>query len=59
MRIQETSTTWNPGCASASKQPRAIHSPPTPDPVVDTWNANPKPFTWHKSADDILERLAG
>jgi len=26
---------------------------------VETWNENPKPFTWHKSADDILERLAG
>lgn len=26
---------------------------------VETWNQNPKPFTWHKSADEILERLAG
>jgi hypothetical protein len=26
---------------------------------AETWNANPKPFTWHKSADDILQRLAG
>jgi hypothetical protein len=24
-----------------------------------TWNDNPKPFTWHKSADDILQRPAG
>lgn len=24
---------------------------------VDTWNENPKPFIWHKTADDILERL--
>ena len=23
------------------------------------WNQNPKPFVWHKSADDILQRLAG
>jgi len=23
------------------------------------WNENPTPFVWHKSADDILERLAG
>jgi transposase len=23
-----------------------------------TWNENPKPFVWHKSADEILERLA-
>jgi transposase len=23
------------------------------------WNENPKPFVWHKSADEILERLAG
>jgi hypothetical protein len=26
---------------------------------AETWNDNPKPFTWHKSADDILQRLAG
>ena len=26
---------------------------------VDTWNENPKPFTWHKTADQILDRLAG
>lgn len=25
---------------------------------IDHWNENPKPFTWHKSADDILETLA-
>jgi transposase len=24
-----------------------------------TWNENPRPFTWHKTADEILERLAG
>jgi transposase/DNA-binding CsgD family transcriptional regulator len=23
-----------------------------------TWNENPRPFTWHKTADQILERLA-
>ncbi len=23
------------------------------------WNEDPKPFTWHKSADEILQRLAG
>jgi transposase len=26
---------------------------------VDTWNQNPKPFVWHKSAEQIFERLAG
>jgi len=26
---------------------------------VETWNEDPKPFIWHKSADEILERLAG
>jgi hypothetical protein len=26
---------------------------------AETWNDNPKPFTWHKSADDILQHLAG
>ena len=26
---------------------------------VATWNENPTPFIWHKSAEEILERLAG
>lgn len=26
---------------------------------VENWNDNPKPFVWHKSADEILQRLAG
>lgn len=26
---------------------------------VETWNENPRPFVWHKTADEILERLAG
>lgn len=26
---------------------------------VEHWNNNPKPFTWHKSAEEILDRLAG
>jgi transposase len=25
---------------------------------VDTWNQNPRPFTWHKTADEILGTLA-
>jgi transposase len=25
---------------------------------ADTWNENPTPFVWHKTADQILERLA-
>jgi transposase len=25
---------------------------------IETWNTNPKPFTWTKTADQILERLA-
>jgi transposase len=25
---------------------------------VDKWNEDPKPFVWHKSAEQILERLA-
>ena len=25
---------------------------------ITNWNDNPKPFTWTKSADEILERLA-
>lgn len=26
---------------------------------ADHWNENPTPFVWHKSAEEILERLAG
>jgi hypothetical protein len=26
---------------------------------VDHWNENPTPFVWHKTAEQILERLAG
>ena len=26
---------------------------------VETWNENPRPFIWHKTADEILDRLAG
>jgi transposase len=26
---------------------------------VDTWNEDPKPFVWHKTAEQIFERLAG
>ena len=25
---------------------------------IDTWNENPRPFVWHKSADEILDTLA-
>ena len=24
---------------------------------VDTWNNDPQPFIWHKTADEILHRL--
>lgn len=26
---------------------------------ADAWNENPTPFVWHKTAEEILERLAG
>src|SRR5688572_11299821 len=26
---------------------------------VEQWNEHPKPFTWHKTAEEILDRLAG
>lgn len=25
---------------------------------IEQWNQNPKPFTWTKTADEILDRLA-
>jgi hypothetical protein len=28
------------------------------DEWIERWNANPKPFVWHKSADEILDSLA-
>jgi transposase len=24
---------------------------------IDTWNDNPRPFVWHKTADEILDNL--
>jgi transposase len=26
---------------------------------IDTWNEDPRPFVWHKTADEILETLSG
>jgi hypothetical protein len=26
---------------------------------IATWNTNPRPFTWTKTADEILNSLAG
>jgi hypothetical protein len=26
---------------------------------IEQWNSDPTPFMWHKSAEDILDRLAG
>jgi hypothetical protein len=26
---------------------------------ADNWNTDPKPFVWHKTIEQILERLAG
>ncbi|MGI5421987.1 hypothetical protein [Actinomadura luteofluorescens] len=26
---------------------------------IDTWNQNPRPFTWTKNAEEILNSLAG
>jgi hypothetical protein len=26
---------------------------------AEAWNEDPKPFVWHKTAEQILERLAG
>ena len=48
---------------------RAVHATcnrdrPAPDLVasirtwITNWNDNPKPFVWHKSADQILDSLA-
>lgn len=25
---------------------------------ISTWNDNPRPFVWHRTADEILEKLA-
>jgi transposase len=26
---------------------------------IDSWNENPRPYVWHKTADEILDSLAG
>jgi hypothetical protein len=25
---------------------------------IDTWNQDPRPFVWHKTADEILDTIA-
>jgi hypothetical protein len=25
---------------------------------IDTWNQDPRPFVWHKTADEILDAIA-
>ena len=42
-----------------SAHARSRPSPPTSQAWVDTWNDNPRPFVWHKTAEQILDRLAG
>jgi hypothetical protein len=37
----------------------AFTSSPTTTTWVDNWNEDPKPFVWHKSADEVFESLAG
>jgi hypothetical protein len=36
-----------------------VQAPPFLREWAANWNENPKPFVWHKSADEILQRLAG
>jgi transposase len=39
---------------------RSVKAPATDITAwVQTWNENPRPFTWHKTAEEILDRLAG
>ncbi|MCX5319887.1 hypothetical protein [Streptomyces sp. NBC_00120] len=35
----------------------AMKSPPGVTAWIDTWNENPRPFTWTKTADEILNSL--
>jgi hypothetical protein len=40
---------------------RAPLSPPTQQDIrawIDSWNQDPKPFVWTKTADQILESIA-
>ncbi len=52
------------GALTTKKLKRSAHRSVTElaDDIKDWvahWNDDPKPFVWHKTADDILERLGG
>ncbi|GAA2148735.1 hypothetical protein GCM10009760_41140 [Kitasatospora kazusensis] len=57
--------TWThrngPWCCAWTGSPGSRHST-GPHPYfrnwIKTWNENPRPFAWTKTADEILERLA-
>ena len=46
----------NAQSATVVARPPPIPSPFHCDVWVETWNQNPKPFVWHKTAEQILER---
>jgi hypothetical protein len=38
---------------------RSAADPDVPTGGINEWNADPEPFVWTKTADQILETLAG
>jgi len=53
--VAELTTKW---LRRGTVRPRSCSSRPS-RPWIDRWNEEPKPFVWHKSADEILDTLAG
>lgn len=41
------------------RHPRfSLHFTPTYTSWITNWNDDPKPFVWHKTADEVLDSLA-
>jgi hypothetical protein len=48
---------WLEPTPEVSTEPGAVHLEADVTAWIKAWNANPKPFVWIKSADEILDNL--
>ena len=56
--VEQWFSALTPRSSNAARTAASKRSPRIRD-WVETWNDNPRPFTWHNSAEEILGRLAG
>ena len=54
-RFAELTTEWL--TVARTVQPKELEA--SIRHLVETWNEDPRPFIWHKSADEILDTLGG